>query len=169
MKKNNYILRGAGVLLIGALLICSSVAAITNTNDIIIQKTSDIKINTPISNIELMASDNVLWDNWVESWSGSFAAQLEPPGTPNPLDAFPADDFMFDTDTDVYRVYYGAGYWNCNYAEGPKDYHSDWTVPASHQPLQYITYKIAATANKGQTYKPVNDKQTSRQMLRTKE
>ena len=128
MKKNNYILRGAGVLLIGALLICSSVAAITNTNDINIQKTSVIKINTPISNMELMASDNILWDNWVESWSGSFAAQLEPPGTPDPLDAFPADDFMFDIDTEVYRVYYGAGYWNCNYADGPKDYHYDWNI-----------------------------------------
>jgi hypothetical protein len=128
MKKRNYILKEAGVLLIGAFLICSSVAAMANNNEINIKKTSDLKIDTVVSSIELRASDNVLWDNWVESWTGSFAAQLEPPGTPNPLDAFPADDFMFDTDTDVHRVYYGAGYWNCNFADGPKDYHYDWNI-----------------------------------------
>ncbi len=127
MKRKN-ILKEAGVLLIGALLIFSSVAAMATTSDKTLLKTMDIKIDTPMSNVGICTSQNVLWDNWVENYTGVFAAQWEPPGTPNRLDAFPADDFMFGGDTDVYRVFWGGGYFNCNYAQGPKDYHFDWNV-----------------------------------------
>jgi hypothetical protein len=85
-------------------------------------------MDIPIRIAGLGASSNVLWDNWVENYSGSIAAQLEPPGTPDPLDAFPADDFMFDEETEVYRVFWGGGYFNCNIVGGPKDYHFDWNI-----------------------------------------
>ena len=128
MKKKNYILRGAGVLLIGALLICSSVATIATTSDKTLLKPIDIKINNTKSRIEKLSSGNVLWDNYIENYSHIIAAQHEPPGTPNRLDVFPADDFMFDVETDVYTVLWDGGYFQCNYAQGPKDYHFDWNI-----------------------------------------
>lgn len=127
MNKKN-ILKEAGVLLIGAILICSSVSAMANTNDITIIQTTGMKIKTIKSNVGLGSSGNVLWDNFVENFSGIIAAQHEPLGTPNRLDAFPADDFMFDENTDVHRVFWGGGYFQCNYAQGPKDYHFDWNI-----------------------------------------
>ena len=127
--KRNKILKEAGVLLIGILLICSSVAAIATTSEETLLKTTDIKIKIAKSNIGLCTlQNNVLWDNWVENYTGALAAQHEPPGTPNRLDAFPADDFMFSGNTDVHRVYWGGGYWQCNSAQGPKDYHWDWNI-----------------------------------------
>ncbi len=127
MKRKN-VLKEAVVLLIGVFLICSSVSAIATTSDKTILTIPIWKIDTPINNIGLGASSNVLWDNWFENLSHGIAAQHEPPGTPDRLDAFPSDDFMFDENTDVYRVYWGGGYWYCNSAEGPKDYHFDWNV-----------------------------------------
>lgn len=127
MKNRKYFLKGAGVLLIAVLMV-SSVAAIATTSDKTNLTATNIKIDTPTSNVGLFASQNVLWDNWVENFTGAFAAQHEPPGTPNRLDAFPADDFMFNVDTDVFRVYWGGGYFGCNYAQGPKDYHFDWNI-----------------------------------------
>jgi hypothetical protein len=126
MKK--YLIKEAGVLLIGVFLICSSVAVMATTSDKTNLAFPSWKIDTPIKNIGLGASSNVLWDNWVENYSGSYAAQHEPPGTPDRLDAFPADYFMFDEDTDVHRVWWGGGYFGCNFAQGPKDYHFDWNI-----------------------------------------
>lgn len=140
MRKKSYILKEAGVLLIGALLICSSVAAMATTSEISIATTTNMKIKTPINKIGQFQSGNVLWDNWVENYSGAIAAQHEPPGTPNRLDAFPADDFIFDEDTEVFRVYWGSSYYGCNYAQGPKNYHYDWNITffeddgTGHQP-----------------------------------
>lgn len=128
MKYRNTILKEAGVLLIIVILIFSSVSAMATTNEKTLLIKADIKMNSQKTSIGYLPSGNVLWDNWVENFTGAFAAQHEPPGTPNRLDAFPADDFMFDEDTDVYRVYWGGGYFGCNYAQGPKDYHFDWNI-----------------------------------------
>jgi hypothetical protein len=126
MKKS--ILAKAGVLIIGVVIFFSSVAAIATTSD----KTNLIApvytMDIPIRIAKLGASSNVLWDNWNENWSGGIAAQHEPPGTPDRLDAFPADDFMFDEETAVYRVFWGGDYFNCNLVGGPKDYHFDWNI-----------------------------------------
>ncbi len=127
MKRKN-ILKEAGVLLIGVLLICTSVAVMATTSNTTKLIAPFGKINTPINNVGLGASSNVLWDNWNENWSGGIAAQHEPPDTPDRLDAFPADDFMFDENTDVYRVFWAGDYFGCNYVGGPKDYHFDWNV-----------------------------------------
>jgi len=70
----------------------------------------------------------ILWDNWVVGFSGNFAAQDDPPGTPDRIDAFPADDFMFDENTDVHAVYWHMAYTNCNNANGPMDYKFDWNI-----------------------------------------
>ena len=35
---------------------------------------------------------------------------------------------MFEEDTDVYRVFWGGGYFGCNFADGPKDYYFDWNI-----------------------------------------
>jgi hypothetical protein len=126
MRRKKYVIKEAGVFLIGTILICSSLLAIATTNEIPTPKTS-MNIRTTVHNKGILPSENVLWDNWVDSWSGSLAAQLEPPGYTR-LDAFPADDFMFESDTEVNRVYWGGGYWNCNYKDGPKDYHYDWNI-----------------------------------------
>ena len=128
MKYRKTILKEAGVLLIGALLIFSSVAVMATTSEKTLLIKTDMKMKSPKTNTGYLPSGNVLWDNWVEDFTGAFAAQHEPPGTPNRLDAFPADDFMFDEDTDVYRVYWGGGYFGCNNAQGPKDYHFDWNI-----------------------------------------
>jgi len=128
MKYRKTILKEAGILLIVVILIFSSVTAMATTSEKTLLIKTDIKMDNPKTNIGYLPSGNVLWDNWVEDFSGAFAAQQEPPGVPNPLDAFPADDFMFDEDTEVYRVYWGGGYWQCNNVQGPKDYHWDWNV-----------------------------------------
>jgi hypothetical protein len=87
-----------------------------------------MKKESSIHNPANFLQGNVLWDNYVDDYNNIIAAQHEPPGTPNRLDVFPADDFIFTENTDVYRVYWGGGYFQCNYAEGPKDYHFDWNI-----------------------------------------
>jgi len=128
MKYRKTILKEAGVLLIGALLIFSSVAVMATTSEKTLLIKTDMKMKSPKTNTGYLSSGNVLWDNWNEDYSGGIAAQHEPLGTPDRFDAFPADDFMFDENTDIYRVYWGASYFNCNYVEGPKDYHFDWNI-----------------------------------------
>jgi len=122
-----YFLKGA-VVLLAALLMVTSLTAIANTSDKKNLAATGIEFDTPIKNVELLTSSNVLWNNFVEDYTGALASQHEPPGTPNRLDVFPADDFMFTANTDVFRVYWGGGYFGCNYAQGPKDYHFDWNI-----------------------------------------
>jgi len=51
LRKKSYILKEAGVLLIGKLLICSSVAAMETKSEISIATTTNMKIKTPINEI----------------------------------------------------------------------------------------------------------------------
>lgn len=129
MKNIKNILKEAGVLLIGAILICSSVAVMATTNggNEIIDISS--KIVTPLVNIEpsFFQGDCVVWDNINPYYKAAYHAQDDPPETAQ-WDSFPADDFQFDEETDVHWVWWAMCYWNCNYADGPKDYHYDWNI-----------------------------------------
>ena len=110
--KNNKILKGAGVLLIVAALIFSSVA-IANT------KTNQPNLNTTHDGSGQGARGDIVWDNGMD-YEGLLAAQE--PSSPANLDAYPADDFIFDEDTEVCDVHWIGGYWNGD----PQEW--DWCI-----------------------------------------
>ncbi len=129
MKKN--ILKEASVLLIGVIMICSSLAAIATTdiqpykaeiNNCSIEKT--IKIVKP----SFFQAKCVVWDNKATNLTTAYHAQDDPSTVPTEWDSFPADDFQFTEDTDVYWVYWAMCYWNCNPVGGPRDFHYDWNI-----------------------------------------
>ena len=128
--KRNKILKEAGVLLIGAILIFSSITAMATTSDKTDLTATSSKIETKISNMGPCPLQNnpILWDNFVSNTTAAYHAQDDPPEVPTQWDSFSADDFIFDEDTEVYWVFWQMVYWNCNPAEGPKDYHYDWNI-----------------------------------------
>ena len=71
-----HILKEAGVLTIGVLLICASVAVMGTTNDATIA-TPKSEINTSIKNsLPCALQDNViLWDNFVLTWNIAYHSQ----------------------------------------------------------------------------------------------
>ncbi|UCF12365.1 MAG: hypothetical protein JSW06_10065 [Thermoplasmatales archaeon] len=129
MKRKN-ILKEAGVLLIGALLIFSSVAAIATTNyktDLTIPSSM---IDTPIRNTGLQSLETgvILWDNYIITWHTGYHSQDDPPDEPEQWDSFVADDFMFEEETDVNWVFWQFVYGWCNNMGGPRDFHYDWNI-----------------------------------------
>lgn len=130
MKYRKNILKEAGILLIGVLLIFSSVTVMATTSEKTDLTASSIKIDTPIRNSgPCLFQDNViLWDNYVMSWNTAYHAQDDPPEEPEQWDSFVADDFMFEEETEVHWIFWQIYYGYCNNAEGPKDYHFDWNI-----------------------------------------
>lgn len=128
--KEKIILKEAGVLLIGALLIFSSVAVMATKTDNTKINTPSCEINFPIRNsLPSHLQDNViLWDNFCLTWKSGYHCQDDPPDEPKQWDSFVADDFLFDEETEVNWVFWQFVYWNCNIAGGPKDFHYDWNV-----------------------------------------
>ena len=110
MKKNKF-LKGAGVLLIAAAIIFSSVA-IANT------KTNQPTLNTTHDGSGQGARGAIVWDNGMD-YTGLAAAQWDEPGA---FDAHPADDFEFTEPTEVCDVHWIGGYWNGDPAE------FDWCI-----------------------------------------
>lgn len=113
-----YKIEKAGVLLFAIAMIASSATAMANTTTI------SSEIAQPLSNDPVQTSMDVAWDNGVGKGVGMLAAQLEEGG----LDAFPADDFILEEAIKIGSIFFQAGYYNCQNAEGPKDYNYDWAV-----------------------------------------
>jgi hypothetical protein len=130
MERRKFFLKEAGVILIGVLLICTSVAAISTITDETNLITPSCEITSPIKTPfpSKLQDDVILWDNYVLNWCTAYHSQDEPPGDPPVVESFVADDFMFEEETEVYWVFWQFMYWNCNNVEGPKDYHYDWNI-----------------------------------------
>jgi hypothetical protein len=104
MKKNK-MMKEASILLITAVLIFSSSAVIANTEHTpAVQNETEANITTTPQPLD----QPVVWDNGLDL-AGLVSAQEEDVYN---LDTVPADDFMFDEDTDVYGLFYIGGYWN---------------------------------------------------------
>ena len=98
-------IKEASILLITAVLIFSSSAVIADTeNTPTIQSESVIKIISSPQPLD----QPVVWNNGL-ALAGLVSAQEEDVYN---LDSVPADDFLFEEDTDVYGLFYIGGYWN---------------------------------------------------------
>jgi hypothetical protein len=68
-----------------------------------------------------------VWDNGIEEVTTPFSSQLGFfDGTV--YDVFTADDFIFDEEITVTSVFWTGLYFNCQQAQGPKDYHFPWRI-----------------------------------------
>ena len=113
--KTKTIKREAAVLLITALMAFSSVTVLANTNI----------SSTPAKPVQ-PTRDGMVWDNNIlyhGALGGIIVSVLRPDG-----DATPADDFQFTTDTQVTSVFWQGGYFQCELAQGFKDYGWPWNI-----------------------------------------
>jgi len=119
-------------IIILMLVLATAIPAVGIVNKAVNEKTTVdfAHLNTPLQAIvpSFFQGSCVVWDNQVEHIDYIFHAQDEPPETPNPQDCFFADDFQFNEKTDAYWLYWAQGYYMCNSADGPKDYHFDWNI-----------------------------------------
>ncbi len=118
MKTKN-IWKEAGVLLIASFLVMTTVVtADTETFEI---ESSIVTNVTAINKFigEISPIGDVVWDNGME-YEGLLAAQE--PSSPANLDGYPADDFIFDVDTEVCDVHWIGGY----YGGDPEPW--DWCI-----------------------------------------
>jgi hypothetical protein len=117
-------LKEAGVLLLAVVMIISSGAAIANTNN---QKISiDTTDNTSSNPNNSPVNQGIVWDNVVDvhgDLGGIIVATVRAEGT-----AFPADDFKLDSTRDVDSLFWQGGYFQCQLADGQKDYQWDWRI-----------------------------------------
>ena len=127
MERRKNILIEAGVLLIGVLLICTSVTSLATTDEGSIS-TPQCETTTQIQNFgpSYAQGNIILWDNYILTWRNAYHSQDDNASVQ--WDSNVADDFMFEEDTDVHWVYWQMVYWNCNPAGGPKDYRYDWNI-----------------------------------------
>lgn len=115
------ILKKAVVLLLITLVLVSSGA---------------IGVNTSTNNTHLFEKEanegaaplnrELVWDNVVGVYGaagGIIVSVVRPDGI-----AFAADDFQLDTDKQVNKVFWQGGYFQCELAQGLKDYDWDWRV-----------------------------------------
>jgi hypothetical protein len=121
MKRNKYILKEASVITIGMLLICTCVAGIATTN---IDDKVSLKCetpNTPQNIFPCQLSEAIpLWDNFVLTWKVGYHSQNDP----EQFDSYVADDFLFETETEVNWVYWQIWYgW-----VPPRDYHYNYSI-----------------------------------------
>jgi len=119
MKKQKNYLKEAVVLLLAVVMISSTIA-IANTNQI--QPTLSTNDSGTTSSSSMCNA--VAWDNGMGYQVGALAAQF----WPDDIDAFPADDFELDATYDIDSVLWQGGYYNCQYAEGGKDYGFTWNI-----------------------------------------
>jgi len=115
--KTKTIMREAAVLLLTALMVFSSVTVLANTN---ISSTP----STPVK----PAGRSLVWDNNIlyhGHLGGIIVAIYHPDGTGTGM---PADDFQFSQQTTVNGVFWQGGYFQCELAQGFKDYGWSWHV-----------------------------------------
>jgi hypothetical protein len=103
MKKMN-LLNGAGVLLIAAILVFSTIAVTADTE--LEPVLTDGSSNQGQGG---ESTRDIVWDNGM-NYDGLLAAQE--PVSPGHVDAYPADDFHFEVDTEVCDVHWIGGYYN---------------------------------------------------------
>ena len=103
MKK---ILRGAVVLLIAFVMVFST-SVIADTQ--IKQNQITLFSDNEISGEGIGARGGIVWNNGM-NYENLLAAQQ--PVNPGHIDAYPADDFHFDQDTEVCDVHWIGGYWS---------------------------------------------------------
>ena len=71
--------------------------------------------------------EDIMWDNGMEEVTTPFSSQLG--FTDGTLyDVYTADDFIFDEEITVTSVFWTGLYFNCQQAQGPKDYHFPWSI-----------------------------------------
>ncbi|MBE3122788.1 MAG: hypothetical protein IMZ58_11375 [Thermoplasmata archaeon] len=120
MKEKN-IFKEAVVLLFVALMVFSSGAVVANT--------TNHKVNIDVKEANSSGSPlnrGLVWDNVVgvhADLGGIIVATVRINGT-----AFPADDFKLSTQKEVDSVFWQGGYFQCQLAQGQKDYHYDWRI-----------------------------------------
>jgi hypothetical protein len=123
MKTKNS-LKKAVVLLFAALMIFSSGAVLANTNNPDNNKNFDKTI--PMNPSSSPMTDDLIWDNVVGvhgAFGGIIVAVVRPDGI-----AFPADDFQLSAQQEVNKVFWQGGYFQCELAQGFKDYDWDWRI-----------------------------------------
>jgi hypothetical protein len=124
MNSRKKFLKEAGVLLLAVVMILSSGIAIANTNNQ--KKSIDTTVNTPYNPNNSPVNTDLIWDNVVgvhADLGGIIVATVRAEGT-----AFPADDFKLDSTRDVDSLFWQGGYFQCQLAEGQKDYQWDWRI-----------------------------------------
>ncbi|MFH1013025.1 MAG: hypothetical protein V1769_00755 [Thermoplasmatota archaeon] len=115
------IFKQAVVLLFAALMVFSSSAVVANT--------TNHKVNIDVKEVNSSGSPlnrGLVWDNVVgvhAPLGGIIVATVRINGT-----AFPADDFKLSTQKEVDSVFWQGGYFQCQLAQGQKDYHYDWRI-----------------------------------------
>lgn len=108
--KTKKICREAGVLLIAAFMVLSTVVVTADTETLEVENS----VLTTSQNLgEINPIGPIVWDNGMD-WEGLGAAQWDESIA---FDAFCADDFHFDEDTVVWDVHWIGGYWNGDPAE----------------------------------------------------
>jgi len=124
MNSRKRFLKEAGVLLLAAVMILSSGAAIANTNN---QKVSiGTTVNTSGNPNSSPVNRALVWDNVVGvhgADGGVIVAVVRPDGI-----AYPADDFELSTSQNVNSVLWQGGYFQCELAQGLIDYNWDWRI-----------------------------------------
>jgi hypothetical protein len=100
--KIKYGLRGASIILLTILLILPSAVAITNKESI---------IQGSYTNYIGKCNKDIFWDNNM-SYDGTIQSQYD--ASIN-LDAYTADDFQFNFDTNINDVHWVGGYWFGDY------------------------------------------------------
>ena len=114
------IAREAAVLLLAALMAFSSLTALANTN------TNTMKKMLTVNPSESQGGPDLIWDNTVGVYGGSggvIVSVLRPDG-----DATPADDFVFGAPVTISAVFWQGGYFQCELAQGFKDYGWNWNI-----------------------------------------
>ena len=124
VKNRKQFLKEAGVLLLAVVIVFSSGTAIANINN---HNVSIGTANINSGNLHGFSVNRALvWDNVVGvygSFGGIIVATVRAEGT-----AFPADDFKLDTQREVDSLFWQGGYFQCQSAQGQKDYHWDWRI-----------------------------------------
>jgi len=117
MEKIKYILRGAVILLIVAVMVFSSVAIANTSTKPMLSSKFDNDFHKGYT--EINPNGVVLWDNGMHYYN-YFASQWD---ATIPFEAIGADDFQFGETTEVSDVHWIGGYWN---PVGDGDF--DWNI-----------------------------------------
>ena len=121
MKEKN-IVKKAVVLLCTLLMVFSSGVVLANTREM----NNNMSTTLPLYTSNAPPTRGLIWDNVMGvagSRGGIIVATVRTEGT-----AFPADDFQLATQQTVTSVAWQGGYFQCQLAQGQKDYHWDWRI-----------------------------------------
>ncbi len=115
--------KGAVILLIAVAMILPTVAVANTDNNKVNIKTTEVNSIKPY---KASINRDIIWDNVVGVHGGDggiFVATERPDGV-----AEPADDFQLDTTQQVNKIFWQGGYFQCELAQGFKDYEWNWSI-----------------------------------------